>query len=271
MLVCLFACLVINCASLQMLCSFFCIGWSYGIGDEADDLILDITNDETGETHLRARENIPMHVNEVGHDPHLVHNVTPLELNTEKNIHYFAHPKEAMKVGDTIELLVNYGEMYEEVRERKGYGKSRLGGDDIDSQRVKRNQAERVKIEDLIYTRGLEEIYDMLIALQVSIDSILRTTDMYLQKELVPDEMSRFLTARFRLHWVEPIFRKRCNALSSRGKESLLYYIGIILDKMKAPAQLTSPHFAVEGVVRQYFVKEILEENVFAASKNCGL
>jgi hypothetical protein len=255
-------------------------GWSFGIGgkDEDDnlDMILDITNDETGETHLRAKENIPMHVNEVGHDPNLVYNVTPLETSSG-SIHYYAHPKTPMVVGESIELLVNYGDTYEEVRERKGYGKLTHEGDDIDRQRVKSNQAERVMIEEQIYSQSLEEIYDLLIRLQGTFQSILRATDASILKEPISNNMTRRWTARFRMHWIETLLRKRCNALRrgylrrSRGDDFLCTNIDMILDTMKFRSNCITPCLMKHEVAHQAFTKEILEENVFIASKKKAL
>lgn len=58
----------------------------------------------------------------------------------------------AMKKGDTVELLVNYGDHYEDIRERKGYGlknrKEGLGHDDEDkAAKLQRNFSERREAE----------------------------------------------------------------------------------------------------------------------------
>lgn len=57
----------------------------------------------------------------------------------------------AMKKGDTVELLVNYGNHYEDVRERKGYGlknKEGLGHDAEDkAAKLQRNFSERREAE----------------------------------------------------------------------------------------------------------------------------
>lgn len=68
----------------------------------------------------------------------------------------------AMKKGDCVELLVNYGETYEEVRERKGYGlrnaREGLGGDaDDEAAKLRRNLAERKEIQsDIADLRFME-------------------------------------------------------------------------------------------------------------------
>lgn len=40
----------------------------------------------------------------------------------DRSIHYYLDLKNALKYGDTVELLVDYDQSYEDVRERKGYG-----------------------------------------------------------------------------------------------------------------------------------------------------
>ena len=241
--------------------------WVYGMADDESgdaDILLDITDDSTGETHPRARENIPMHVNEIGHNPDLVHNVSPLELPGK--IHYYAHPKKPMVVGEAIELLVDYGGAYEEVRERKGYGRSKLGSDEVDSQRVIRNQSERVKIEEAILSESLINIYDLLIKMQGSFESILRETNASSKlQETVCDTMARKLIARFRMHWIEGLARKRFNFLrhSYPPGEFLCENMNIFLNKIQSEPNFITPRLMEQSVLRKAVLNEILEENIF--------
>lgn len=68
----------------------------------------------------------------------------------------------AMKKGDTVELLVNYGDHYEPVRERKGYGRVNIeqdvGGDDEDKSRLQRNFVERREMESEIVDLSFEKV-----------------------------------------------------------------------------------------------------------------
>jgi len=95
--------------------------------------IVDITDDATGEIHALARSHTPTYVNEVGHNPQLHTNVLIRDKN-DRSIHYYvAIDKEhAMKKDDSVELLVDYGDVYEEVRERKGYGRVNINSSDED-------------------------------------------------------------------------------------------------------------------------------------------
>ena len=68
-----------------------------------------------------------------------------------------------MKKGDTVELLVNYGLHYEDIRERKGYGlknqREGLGGDAEDkAARMQRNFHEREQAEQDIVDIGFIEV-----------------------------------------------------------------------------------------------------------------
>mmetsp|Transcript_3669 Transcript_3669/g.4225 ORF Transcript_3669/g.4225 Transcript_3669/m.4225 type:complete len:198 (+) Transcript_3669:232-825(+) len=127
-------------------------GWSYDYDKTMDDgrpMMLDITDDATGETHTQATENIPMYVNEVGHNKNLKESVVPIE--GEDEISYRLCLEEPISVGETIELLVNYGDMYEDTRERHGYGKSSGCPDQLERDKVRLNQSELVQMGKFVF------------------------------------------------------------------------------------------------------------------------
>lgn len=101
--------------------------WSFDcpetLGDSAQ--IIDITDDATGLPHSFAQGNIPMYVNEVGHDPGLEQNVLIGDVDDRTAKYFYRSDKQLLK-GDTVELLTNYRRAYEPVRERKGYGLKNL-------------------------------------------------------------------------------------------------------------------------------------------------
>lgn len=82
--------------------------WGYRVDEKIgfDPQIIEITDDSTGEPTQVARENIPMYVNEVGHNPSLEQNVLSL-LKDDCIVHYYLDMKEINK-GETVELLVDY-------------------------------------------------------------------------------------------------------------------------------------------------------------------
>ena len=77
----------------------------------------------------------------------------------------------AMKKGDKVELLVNYGKHYEGVRERKGYGlvnyDEGLGGDQDDKARLQRNFEERKEIENEIIDLSFMQVSYILFSLSL--------------------------------------------------------------------------------------------------------
>lgn len=90
--------------------------------------IIDVTDDVTGRPHKAAREKIPMYVNEVGYD-----------LKNKQTV--FGHGSESghgviynvvlcdgmvMNKDDCFELLCNYFQSYEPIREMEGYGLENL-------------------------------------------------------------------------------------------------------------------------------------------------
>jgi hypothetical protein len=106
--------------------------WGFEIDQKRPDgriQIADITDDKTGMPHSVARENIAMYINETADDDTLLQTVTPWNhLETGQLFYYFDHRGE-MKRGQEIELLVSYEDFYDEVRERKGYGKRIKNGE----------------------------------------------------------------------------------------------------------------------------------------------
>jgi hypothetical protein len=71
--------------------------------------------------HKESRRLIPSYINEVGHHPTLKRNVH-IRSKEDRSIHYYLDLENPLKCGDTLELLVDYHQSYEDVRERKGYG-----------------------------------------------------------------------------------------------------------------------------------------------------
>ena len=89
------------------------------------DQICDITDDTTGKPHSNAKQEIPMYVNEVGNSGSK-ENVLIRSADDSHTVEYYVRLMESTKPGQTVELLTNYGTPYEDVRERKGYGKKNL-------------------------------------------------------------------------------------------------------------------------------------------------
>ena len=74
--------------------------------------VVDLTDDATGEPHDVAKSNIAMYVNEVGHNPKMIENVQIKHVD-DRIVKYYYVQKSPLKMGETIELLVDYTKSYE--------------------------------------------------------------------------------------------------------------------------------------------------------------
>ncbi|KAL3916105.1 MAG: hypothetical protein SGILL_005332 [Bacillariaceae sp.] len=143
-------------------------GWSFGCTERlcgVYEQLIDITDDATGEPHQTAKDDIAMHLNEVGHDKTLVKNVEACEDHAGRVVEYLININDIMQKGDQVELLTSYGPVYEEVRQRKGYGlantKGEIKSDDdpycryernFDNREVVMTSLERLNVQRLYWT-----------------------------------------------------------------------------------------------------------------------
>lgn len=118
----------------------------------------------------------------------------------------------AMKKGDTVELLVNYGEAYEDVRNRKGYGLSNIGegkGPDAEDKaaRLRRNFIERKEVE--------REIVDLTFVQLCFLTEFLTEKVFLPIKEAMHSSLMcpRHIIARRRLHWLRKYVEQRLEVL----------------------------------------------------------
>jgi hypothetical protein len=195
--------------------------WRFDVKEELNGhkQVVDFTDDTTGSPHKVARSHVSMYVNEVGHDNRLVENVCPLD--TPRSVSYYVFIDEPMKKGDKVELLVNYGEHYEEMRERRGYGKSNTLGvksDDHDYSRVRRNLRDRMQIEDSISSCFEEDIHGALNFFKTRVwDGLSASTSRSTPIANDLDTFRRQSIARRRLHWLSQKFRARLLQLCGDG------------------------------------------------------
>ena len=92
-------------------------GWVFDVPEKFKDhhQVVDLTDDSTGEPHKVAKSNIAMYVNEVGHGRKLVENVQIKHVD-DRMVKYYYLQKKPLKMGETVELLVDYTKSYEEMR-----------------------------------------------------------------------------------------------------------------------------------------------------------
>ena len=118
-----------------------------------------------------------MYVNEVGHDKRNKQNVCALDKD-DRTVHYFLCIEDPMKRGDKVELLVDYFDIYEEMRERKGYGLANLKGvksDEDLATSLERNFADRSAMELTIKDLNVGELFVMLDWLEPIRSELMRT------------------------------------------------------------------------------------------------
>ena len=82
--------------------------------------------------------------------------------HTPRSVTYYMNIDKPITKGQSVELLVHYKDKYEDMRERRGYGKKNiiygLKSDDHDITRVQRNLEDRRLTEDSINTLTEKEI-----------------------------------------------------------------------------------------------------------------
>jgi hypothetical protein len=182
--------------------------------------IIDITNDATGKVHSLARSHTPTYVNEVGHNPYLHTNVVIRDKN-DRTVHYYVaiDKKHAMMKGDSVELLVDYGDTYEEVRERKGYGR------DYTFDLIKRNLEQREELENNI--RSLTE-YGMFELVEFLAKNIFDPLISRAGAENSDLPRERVRVARRRLQWIGEKLDERVRELADSNvyaNSELMSYI----------------------------------------------
>ena len=139
-----------------------------------------------------------------------------------------------MKKGDTVELLVNYGEAYEEVRERKGYGLKNIregtGGDAQDkAARLQRNFAERKEVE--------QEMVDLtFVKLRLLVEFLTEEVWQPIRKAMDSSVFcSRHIIARRRLHWLKKYVEQRLEVLLRTPNR---FMVPLVVKKLRNSIQL---------------------------------
>jgi hypothetical protein len=194
--------------------------WGFGVSEAfcESDQIIDITDDLTGKPSELAEQNIPMYVNEVGHDNNLKHTVHSRE-NNDRTVEYYLKIDTPMKQGDTTEIFVDYFDVYESVRERKGYGLANMTGaeksDDDLATRILRNFVERDEMKEIIGDMDLMSVHAMLEGVDSLHEKLTEVIQSFVNKTLkfnsVPSDcpLALQIVALRRLHWLASIFQDR--------------------------------------------------------------
>lgn len=158
-------------------------------------------------------------------------NVLAREIQ-DRIVHYYYYQPEPIAKGQTMELLVDYGAVYENTRERKGYGRANMQGtlqsDSDEAENFKRNLVDRHAIRELIQSMKFMEIKTLVEVFENRIISpLIEITDSYLSNNSSPNNENgdkaltsqqriptkRQLVARFRVKWIADLFRKQIDVL----------------------------------------------------------
>jgi hypothetical protein len=199
--------------------------WAFGVPDKisGQNQVIDITDDITGEPTEIAKQNIPMYVNEVGHNKSLKHTVHALQKD-DRTVQYYLKVREPMRAGDTIEVFVDYFDQYEEVRNRKGYGRANLDGleksDDDLATLLRRNCTERKEMGHIIVDLSPMQLYMMIEWLETIRCELAQLIDAFIRRTIQSEgsmptscpTAQQFVALR-RLNWLSSLFQRRLEIL----------------------------------------------------------
>lgn len=149
--------------------------------------------------------------------------------HTPRSVTYYMNIDKPITKGQSVELLVHYKDKYEDMRERRGYGKKNiiygLKSDDHDITRVQRNLEDRRLTEDSINTLTEKEIRQVVEFLHDKVwDGVKNPSATYTaggSKE-AESNLIRQCIARRRMDWIVRLLQSRFLELLERdGVDSL--------------------------------------------------
>jgi hypothetical protein len=122
----------------------------------------------------------------------------------------------AMKKGDSVELLVNYGDVYEEVRERKGYGRVNMNSSDEDllQKNLMRSLRDRAEVEKDVLDLKVTEMFHLVEFLTNKIFKPITSTNEGVSLDI---RGKKNLIAMRRLNWIGDKLSGRLNKLIREG------------------------------------------------------
>ena len=143
--------------------------------------------------------------------------------HTPRSVTYYMNIDKPITKGQSVELLVHYKDKYEDMRERRGYGKKNiiygLKSDDHDITRVQRNLEDRRLTEDSINTLTEKEIRQVVEFLHDKVwDGVKNPSATYTaggSKE-AESNLIRQCIARRRMDWIVRLLQSRFLELLER-------------------------------------------------------
>lgn len=224
-----------------------------------------------------------MYVNEVGHSGIFKQNVFICHRDG-RAVQYFIKLDSPVKKGDQIELLTNYGKVYEDIREEKGYGYRNLNrglaSDDEDpALALQRKFGNREDAENTIIMLNCPNLVGMIefvkekiwlpvwTKAQAFLESL---NDSNSRGDVPPPSREQWIALR-RIHWLRSVFLRRvCDLegetqLSSEGGYpyiSSYNYCKDLLDSMEqsrfsVAVESAESFFAIGEAIRQETIEEM--------------
>lgn len=202
--------------------------WEVDLPGRTHQQAVDITDDSTGMIHALAKHSTLVYVNETGGAPYLTPNIFSRQEDSPdgRNIHYRFESQAPINKGQMVELLINYQGHYEEVRERKGYGKRNKSGETKSDvhlpSRFERNFVERNDLRHILLplgTKRLNSLIKFLVGIRDQLAVVVETFLDHLKtsshKRYVP--YAQQLVALRRLHWLLPLIVKHFERVKKAG------------------------------------------------------
>jgi hypothetical protein len=256
--------------------------WPFEVEEKlfGEKQIIDITDDATGSPHELARKNVAMYVNEVGHNNKSKQNVFICPRDG-RAVQYFIKLDSPMKKGDQMELLTNYGKVYEPIRERKGYGwrnlNRDLASDEDRASALQRNSGDREDAENAIMLLNCPNLVSMIEFVKERIWLPVWTkaqafhvslNDSASRGDVSPPSREQWIALR-RIHWLRSVFLRRVCDLEEHLPPETGYpyrnsykYCRDLLDSMEqnrfsVAVESAESFFAIGEAIRQEVIEEM--------------
>ena len=215
-------------------------GWGFQVEEAylGREQVIDITSDATGEICESAKEMTAIYVNEVGHNKELVQNVHAREKEG-RIVQYYADITTPLSKGERVELLTTYFSIYEDNRERKGYGIANLEegvkDDSHEPSRLQRNFDDRYEVDQALLLHNVTDLFHVCEFIRFSILPHLSTLAEGFMEMLTKQSFSQTntlpthkqLIARRRIHWLSCLIENRTRVLLLTPQDSNVPQAGL--------------------------------------------
>jgi hypothetical protein len=223
-----------------------------------------------------------MYVNEVGHENKSKQNVFICPRDG-RAVQYFIKLDFPMKNGDQIELLTNYGKVYERIREGKGYGYRNihrgLASNEDRASALQRNFGDREDAENAIILLNCPNLVSMIEFVKERIWLPVWTkaqafhaslNDSASREDVSPPSREQWIALR-RIHWLRSVFLRRICDLEVEEQlapedgypyQNSYNYCKDLLDSMEqnrfsVTVESAESFFAIGEAIRQEIVEEM--------------